>query len=172
MAHELRHRSYGVGVGVAVGAPISRWVIAAVNRLSNRKMYAAMSAEITMTMSVRRTTVSRLGQVTFCSSDQHSWANWTMPALPRGSAGALAISDLPLHGGRDSNSQPLVLETRALPVELPPYARRASSIISSHDAAYDDGSAGRTSRARCDPHRSSGSSGCYRCATGRSCRPA
>src|SRR5713101_865453 len=112
MAHELRHRSYGVGVGVAVGAPISRWVMATVNRLSNRKMYAAMSAEITMTMSVRRTTVSRLGQVTFCSSDQHSCANWTMPALPRGSAGALAISDLPLHGGRDSNSQPLVLETR------------------------------------------------------------
>src|SRR5712692_10327537 len=137
MAHELRHRSYGVGVGVAVGAPISRWVMATVNRLSNRKMYAAMSAEITMTMSVRRSTVSRLGQVTFCSSDQHSWANCEVPVRPRGSAGALAISDLPLHGGRDSNSQPLVLETRALPVELPLYAttRCGSSIIWSPDAA-------------------------------------
>src|SRR3989449_859823 len=29
-----------------------------------------------------------------------------------------------LHGGRDSNSQPLVLEPSALPVELPPYAAR------------------------------------------------
>src|SRR6266850_5994695 len=172
MAHEMRHRSYGVGVGVAVGAPISRCVIAMVNRLSNRKMYAAMSAEITMTMSVSRMTVSRLGQVTFCSSDQHSWANWTMPALPRGSAGALAISGLPLHGGRDSNSQPLVLETRALPIELPPYAHETRSIIESPDEAYGDGTAGRTWTARCDPRRSCGSSECCTCATGRSCRRA
>src|SRR5512132_2375397 len=103
-----------------------------VKMLSKRKMYAAISAEITMTMSVRRMIVSRLGQVTFCSSDQHSWAKATMPTRPRGTAGVLVdISDLPLHGGRDSNSQPLVLETRALPIELPPYG---VSIIESHGA--------------------------------------
>src|SRR5206468_10931031 len=33
-----------------------------------------------------------------------------------------------LHGGRDSNSQPLVLETSALPVELPPYEGLSSSL--------------------------------------------
>src|SRR5437899_7789125 len=49
-----------------------------------------------------------------------------MPPLPARTwvGGVLAgagISAL-LHGGRDSNSQPLVLETSALPVELPPYA--------------------------------------------------
>ncbi len=93
-----------------------RSVIAAVNRLSNAKIYTEMSALITMTMSVRRTTVSRLGQVTFCSSAQHSCANWTMPMRPRGIAGVFATSGLPQHGRRDSNSQPLVLETSALPI--------------------------------------------------------
>src|SRR5438094_10601686 len=87
-------------------------------------MYAATIAEITMTMIVSRMTVWRSGQVTFCSSDQHSWAKRTSPTLPVLTAGACeraAITAL-LHGGRDSNSQPLVLETSALPVELPPYA--------------------------------------------------
>src|SRR5438876_988494 len=45
-------------------------------------MYAATIAEMTMTMIVSRTTVWRSGQVTFCSSDQHSWANRTTPTLP------------------------------------------------------------------------------------------
>src|SRR5207247_5232368 len=56
--------SLGDGAGVAGGAPTSRCVIRNVKALSNAKMYAAMSAEITTTMSVRRTIVSRLGQVT------------------------------------------------------------------------------------------------------------
>src|SRR5207248_2248384 len=42
----------------------------------------------------------------------------TRPTL----ASRTAISVETRHGGRDSNSQPLVLETRALPIELPPYA--------------------------------------------------
>src|SRR5437870_13831370 len=122
MSNEMSHRSYGDGVGVACGAPTIRFVTRNVKALSNAKMYAAMSAEITTTMSVRRTIVSRLGQVTFCSSDQHSCANATIPTRPRGRAGVLAdISDLLLHGERDTNSQPLVLETSALPVELSPY---------------------------------------------------
>src|SRR5207248_218897 len=53
----------------------------------------------------------------------------TMPA-PRGMAGAFAISARPRHGGRDSNSQPLVLETRALPIELPPYDGAATWLTS------------------------------------------
>src|SRR5712691_575233 len=45
------------------------------------------------------------------------------PTFPVRTAGACdrAATTAPLHGGRDSNSQPLVLETSALPVELPPY---------------------------------------------------
>src|SRR5581483_8019107 len=105
-----------------------------VKKLSNRKMYAAMRAEIRMTITVSRTIVSRSGHVTFCSSDQHSCANETTP-VPRGSVGALATSGLPLHGGRDSNSQPLVLETRALPVELPPYDARPSGEAARHCAS-------------------------------------
>src|SRR5437867_7391173 len=122
MSNEMSHRSYGDGVGVACGAPTIRCVTRNVKALSNAKMYAAMSAEITTTMSVRRTIVSRLGQVTFCSSDQHSCAKATIPTRPaRGIAGVFVdIRTVPLHGERDSNSQPLVLETSALPVELSP----------------------------------------------------
>src|SRR6266568_9217723 len=90
-------------------------------------MYAATIAEITMTMTVSRMTVWRSGHVTFCSSDQHSWAKRTRPTLPVLTAGACerAATNAALHGGRDSNSQPLVLETSALPVELPPYAAQS-----------------------------------------------
>src|SRR5437867_12062123 len=111
MSNEMSHRSYGDGVGVACGAPTIRCVTRNVKALSNAKMYTAMSTEITTTMSVRRTIVSRLGQVTFCSSDQHSWANSMIPTRPpRGIAGVLVdISEPRLHCERDSNSQPLVL---------------------------------------------------------------
>src|SRR6059036_3560180 len=86
-----------------------------------------------MTMIVSRTTVWRSGHVTFWSSDQHSWAKRTIPTFPVRTAGACerAATSEPLHGGRDSNSQPLVLETSALPVELPPYAAR----VERHTAA-------------------------------------
>src|SRR5437588_11693181 len=79
---------------------------------------------MTMTMIVSRTAVWRSRHVTFWSSDQHSWAKRTIPTLPVRTAGACerAATSVLLHGGRDSNSQPLVLETSALPVELPPYA--------------------------------------------------
>src|SRR5207248_7699802 len=122
-----------------------------VKRLSNKKMYAAMRIEMRTTMSVSRRIVSRLGHVTFCSSDQHSCANETTPA-PRGIEGALAISAGPQHGERDSNSQPLVLETSALPIELSPYADEAS-IIESPGAVCACGTAGRTSTSRDDPDR-------------------
>src|SRR2546428_6099198 len=68
-----------------------------------------------MTITVSRITVWRSGQVTFCSSAQASCENRTSPSC------CCAIT-VPLHGRRDSNSQPLVLETSALPVELLPYA--------------------------------------------------
>src|SRR5207302_10922357 len=89
-------------------------------------MYAATMAEITMTMIVSRMTVWRSGHVTFFSSDQHSCAKRTRPTLPVLTVGACerAATNAPLHGGRDSNSQPLVLETSALPVQLPPYSAR------------------------------------------------
>src|SRR5712691_5603840 len=79
-----------------------------------------------MTITVRRMTVWRSGHVTFWSSDQHSCAKRTSPTFPVRTAGACerAATRTPVHGGRDSNSQPLVLETSALPVELPPYAAR------------------------------------------------
>src|SRR3979411_1290725 len=90
-------------------------------------MYAATMAEITMTITVRRMTVWRSGHVTFCSSDQHSCAKRMTPTLPVRAAGACerAATRTPLHGGRDSNSQPLVLETSALPVELSRYSASA-----------------------------------------------
>src|SRR2546430_2030973 len=81
-------------------------------------MYAATTAETAMTITVSRMTVSRSGQVTFRSSDQDSCAKRVRPTF----ASRTAISAETRHGGRDSNSQPLVLETRALPIELPPYA--------------------------------------------------
>src|SRR3989442_490494 len=73
-----------------------------------------------MTITVSRITVWRSGQVTFCSSAQASCENRTSPSC------CCAIS-APLHGRRDSNSQPLVLETSALPVELLPYAVEGQS---------------------------------------------
>src|SRR3979411_1810774 len=87
-------------------------------------MYAATMAESTMTMTARRMTVWRSGPGTCCSSDQPAGAKRIPPTLPVRAAGACerAATRTPLHGGSDSESQPLVLETSALPVELPPYA--------------------------------------------------
>src|SRR6187397_2255703 len=78
---------YCVGTGVAVGDPTMPRVITIVKRLSKRKMYAAINAEMTSTMSVRRRTVSRLGHVTLRSSDHASCANSI--GLWRGVLGAL-----------------------------------------------------------------------------------
>src|SRR3989442_12806964 len=89
-------------------------------------MYRAITAETKSTTTVRRMTVSRSGQVTFRSSDQDSWAKRTTPPPPvrtcvGGVLAGAATREL-VHGGRDSDSQPLVLETSALPAELPAYA--------------------------------------------------
>src|SRR5438093_4499030 len=101
---------------------------------------------MTMTMTVSRMTVWRSGQVTFWSSDQHSCANRMSPTFPvRPAAGACdrAATNAHQHGGRDSNSQPLVLETSALPVELPPYAAR----VERHTAAERRGAKTAAGRA-------------------------
>src|SRR6266511_2580064 len=79
MTNEMGHRSYCVGMGVSVGPPTMPLVMTRVKRLSKRKMYAAINAEITRTMSVRRRTVSRLGQVTLRSSAHASRENSTGP---------------------------------------------------------------------------------------------
>src|SRR5881397_715288 len=75
MTNEMSHRSYCPGTGVAVGWPTMPLVMTSVKRLSKAKMYAAMSAEITSTISVSRRTVSRVGHVTLRSSDHAFCAN-------------------------------------------------------------------------------------------------
>src|SRR5258706_4668397 len=90
MTNEMSHRSYCVGGAVGVGDPTMPLVMTSVKRLSKRKMYAAINAEMTSTMSVRRRTVSRLGHVTLRSSDHASFANSI--GLWRGALGALLAS--------------------------------------------------------------------------------
>src|SRR5688572_7556052 len=104
---------------------------------------------------------------------------------------------LPRHGWRDSNSQPLVLETSALPIELQPCGPPAHTAAERPRGSEEPsggvrtqpsepwlgyslssgspcarcafGNAGRTSPSRDGPGRSSGSSSSRRCATGTSC---
>src|SRR4029078_6538547 len=87
-----------------------------------------MTTEMTTTSKVSRMTCSRVGQVTFRSSDHDSCAKRTIPPAGRVAVATTFFlsSGLSWHGGRDSNSQPTVLETVALPIELPPYAYRVS----------------------------------------------
>src|SRR5258706_2692289 len=87
MTNEMSHRSYCVGGAVGVGDPTMPLVMTSVKRLSKRKMYAAINAEMTSTMSVRRRTVSRLGHVTLRSSEHAPCANSI--GLWRGALGAL-----------------------------------------------------------------------------------
>src|SRR6187402_3409054 len=74
---------------------------------------------MTNTSTVRRVVCSRVGQVTFLSSDQLSWKN-------RRSRVTKFLPQWMWQGRQDSNLQPLVLETSALPIELHPYAAQES----------------------------------------------
>src|SRR5258706_12558514 len=110
MTNEMSHRSYWVGGGVGVGDPTMPRVMTSVKRLSKRKMYAAISAEMTSTMSVRRRTVSRLGHVTLRSSDHASCANST--GLWRGALGALiAAVVIPVYPFLPARQERLELST-------------------------------------------------------------
>jgi hypothetical protein len=76
-------------------------------------------------------------------------------------------------GRQDSNLQPLVLETSALPIELHPSAALLDFVsTSSPGAACAAGNEGRTCSARAGPGRFSCSSACCTCAPCRSCTPA
>src|SRR5687768_3792274 len=85
------------------------------------------------TRMVRRITVSRVGQATFLSSLQLSTRYRRMPVSTIGSIfllrGGGRYGVRRWQGRQDSNLQPLVLETSALPIELHPSGARAASYL-------------------------------------------
>src|SRR5688572_19430963 len=88
------------------------------------------ATETPMTSSVRRVTVSRVGQATFFSSAQLSPKYRRIPVNTIASYFLLrrdgeAAATRWWQGRQDSNLQPLVLETSALPIELHPSGRAA-----------------------------------------------